>query len=66
MTQTWYFGLWETQKSQFKKWTNRECCVQNNEDIYHQDVKIYFTTNQFTEFTFCAPHKKITWCLRIT
>ena len=30
----------------------------NNEDIDHQDVKIYFTTNQFPELQFCVPHNK--------
>ena len=28
------------------KWTNREYHVPNNEDVEHQDVKIYCATNQ--------------------
>ena len=36
-------------KGQGKQWTNREYSVQNNEDVDHQDVIMYCTTNQFTE-----------------
>ena len=37
-------------------WKNRDYNVQNNEDVEHQDVKIYCTTNQFPEFKFCFTH----------
>ena len=41
-----------------KKWTNREYHVKNNENFQHRDVKMYCTTNQFTQLSFCGPTKK--------
>ena len=41
-----------------KKWTERKYHVQDNADVAHQDVRIYFNTNQFQELTFCGPHLK--------
>ena len=39
-------------------WKNRDYHVQNNEDVEHQDVKMYCTTNQFPELKFSFTHKK--------
>ena len=40
------------------KWTDRQYHVQDNSNVAHQDVKIYFNTNSFPEFSFCGPHFK--------
>ena len=32
--------------------------VQYNADFAHQDVRIYFNTNQFPALNFCGPHSK--------
>ena len=47
-------------KKRFKeiKWIDRQYHVQNNDDVEHQDLKIYCNTNQFPELSFCGPHSK--------
>ena len=47
-----------TKKVKHKKWTNREYRVKNNEDVKHQDVRIYFATTPFTNLTLCGLHNK--------
>ena len=37
---------------------NREYHVQKNEDIEHQYVKVYCTTNQFPPLKICGPHNE--------
>ena len=39
-----------------RKWTYREYHVQDNADISHKDVKIYFDKTQFPALPFCGPH----------
>ena len=46
------------EKGQAKKWTNGYYHVQKNEDIEHKYVRMYCSTTQFPEFTFCGPHNK--------
>ena len=41
-----------------RKWTNREYHVQDNADVSHKDVKIYFDTNQLPELPFCGSYPK--------
>ena len=38
------------------KWIDREYHIQNNYDVAHKDLKIYYDTNQFPELPFCGPH----------
>ena len=40
------------------KQTDRKYHVQDNTDVAHKDVKIYFNTNQFPELSFSSPHSK--------
>ena len=35
---------------------DRDYHVQDNSDVAHKHVKIYFDTNQFPELPFCGPH----------
>ena len=42
------------------KWTNRKYCVQDNSDVAHKDVKMYFDTNQFPVF-FLWSTSKASW-----
>ena len=41
-----------------KKWTDREYHFQDNNDIAHKYVEIYFDTNQFPSLPFCGPYPK--------
>ena len=41
-----------------QKWTNKEYHVKKNEDVEYQNVKIYYTANQFPLLLFCVPHNK--------
>ena len=40
------------------KWTDREYHVQDNADVEHKDMKMYFNTNLLSEFSFCGPRSK--------
>ena len=40
------------------KWTDKQYHVQDNAGVEHQDVIIYYSTNQFLTLTFCGPHSK--------
>ena len=40
------------------KWTDRKYHVQNNADVAHQYMIMYYNTNKFTELSFCGPHSK--------
>ena len=40
------------------KWTDIQYHVQDNYDVSHKDVKIYYNKNQFPALTFCGPHSK--------
>ena len=39
-----------------RKWTDIKYHVQDNSDVSHKDVKIYWNTNKFPALTFCGPH----------
>ena len=39
-----------------RKWTDKQYHVQDNADVEHKDVKIYFNTNQLPELSFCCQH----------
>ena len=41
-----------------RKWTDRQYHVQDNADVAHQDVKMYFNTNQLPLLTFCGTYSK--------
>ena len=41
-----------------QKWTKREYHVQNDADIAHKDVKMFFNKTQFPSLPFCCPHTK--------
>ena len=41
-----------------RKCTNRQYHVQDNVDVAHKYVKMYFNTNQFPALLFCGPHSK--------
>ena len=41
-----------------RKWTNRQYHVQDNDDVAHQDARMYCNTNQFPALPFCGPHSK--------
>ena len=41
-----------------RKWIDREYHVQDNADVSHKEVKMYYDTNQFPELPFCGPHTK--------
>ena len=41
-----------------RKWTDIQYHVQDNDDVSHQDVKTYCSTNKFPELSFCGPHSK--------
>ena len=41
-----------------RKWTNREYHVQDNDDVAHKYVKIYFDTKQFPTLPFFGSHPK--------
>ena len=41
-----------------RKWTDIEFNVQDNSDVVHKDVKVYFDTNQFPALPFGSPHPK--------
>ena len=45
-------------KKHQKKRTDRYYHVQDNTNVSHTDVKMYFNTNQFSELSFCGPHMK--------
>ena len=38
-------------KASKRKWTDREYHVQDNADVTHKDVKMYFDTYQFSALT---------------
>ena len=38
------------------KFTDRKYYVQDNPDVAHKEVKIYYNTNQLPELPFCGPH----------
>ena len=40
------------------KWTDRKYHVQDNANVSHQDVKMYFNTNQLPALPFCGSHYK--------
>ena len=40
------------------KWTDRQYHVQDNSDVAHQDVRIYFNTNKFPALQFYGPYSK--------
>ena len=43
----WYWVKPQQQQNiKFKKWTNRDYHVQKDEDVHHQDVRIYCATKQ--------------------
>ena len=48
----------ETETFMERKWTYRECNVQDNADVEHKHVKFYCNTNQFPELLFRGPHSK--------
>ena len=39
-----------------RKLKDREYHVQDNSDVAHKYVKMYFYTNQLSELPFCGPH----------
>ena len=41
-----------------RKWTERKCHIQDNEDVELKDVKMYCNTNQFPKLPFCGPYSK--------
>ena len=41
-----------------RKWIYREYNAQDNANVAHQYVIMYFNTNQFPKLTFCGPHSK--------
>ena len=41
-----------------RKWTDRQYHVQDNANVAHQDVIIYYNTNQFPALPFCGPYSK--------
>ena len=41
-----------------RNWKDRQYYVQDNADVAHKDVKMYYNTNQFPALTFCGPHSK--------
>ena len=41
-----------------RKWTDREYHVQDNDDVAHKDVKMYFDTHQFPALPFRCSHPK--------
>ena len=41
-----------------RKCTNRQYHVQDNVDVAHKYVKMYFNTNRFPALLFCGPHSK--------
>ena len=41
-----------------RKWTDRHYYVQDNADVSHQGVIIYYNTNQPPALPFCDPHSK--------
>ena len=49
-----------TPKKRFmkRKWTYRQYHIQDNADVEHKYVKMYFRTNQFSELSFCGQHSK--------
>ena len=40
------------------KWIDRQYHVQDNSDVAHQDMRMYFNTNQFPLLLFCGPYSK--------
>ena len=40
------------------KWTDIEYHVQDNSDVAHKDLKMYFDINQFPTLPFCGLHPK--------
>ena len=53
--------FWITGNKKPVKWTkvgNIEYRVQNNEDVEHQYVKMYFNTNKFRIMPLCGQHNK--------
>ena len=41
-----------------RKLTYRKCHVQDNSDVAHKYLIMYFNTNQFPALPFCGPHFK--------
>ena len=41
-----------------RKWIYREYNVQDNADVAHKYVKMYWNTKKFPELPFCGPHSK--------
>ena len=41
-----------------RKWTDREYHFQDNADVAHKGVKMYFDTNQLPTLPFCGSHPK--------
>ena len=47
-----------TKKASKRKLTDRGYHVQDNADVAHRYVNMYFDTNQFSALPFCGPHSK--------
>ena len=45
-------------RSSKRKWTDIEYHVQDNSDVAHKYVKMYFNSNQFPALPFFGPHPK--------
>ena len=41
-----------------RKCTDRQYHVQDNSDVTHQYVRIYYNKNKFSALPFCGPHSK--------
>ena len=41
-----------------RKWTYRKDHVHYNDDVAHEDMKMYWKKNQFPAVPFCGPHSK--------
>ena len=41
-----------------RKWTDKQYYVQDNADVEHRDVKMYFNTSKSPELLFFGPHSK--------
>ena len=40
------------------KQADRQYNVKDNDDVTHQDVRMYYNINHFPELKFCGPHSK--------
>ena len=41
------------------KWAEIQYHVQDNADVVHQYLRMYFNTNKFPALPFCGPHYKL-------